>query len=210
MPIRLCPLVVLVATAALVVACENQRAQPVGPSSLSHPVSPSTPENGQSAVVAVPAQVASSRGASQHVVTLFDACDPETFNAALGAGSCARSGGVEFAKFLEQLGHHGAIGAWHFAPSTVTMQVGQLLVAKNRGGEAHTFTEVEEFGGGIVPELNDLTGLTNVAPECNQLMGSDFLAPGASSSEEEEEAGVENYQCCIHPWMRAQVRVTEK
>jgi hypothetical protein len=90
------------------------------------------------------------------------------------------------------------------------MQVGQMLVATNRGGETHTFTEVEEFGGGIVSQLNDLTGLTNVAPECNQLMGSDFLAPGASSSEEEEEAGVENYQCCIHPWMRAQVRVTEK
>jgi hypothetical protein len=68
----------------------------------------------------------------------------------------------------------------------------------------------QEFGGGIVPELNELTGLTTIAPECNQLVPSDFLAPGASSSEEEEEAGVEKYQCCIHPWMRAEVRITEK
>jgi len=49
-----------------------------------------------------------------------------------------------------------------------------------------------------------------VAPECTQLKDTDFLAPNASSSEEEEEAGVEKYQCCIHPWMRAQVRITEK
>ena len=90
------------------------------------------------------------------------------------------------------------------------MRVGQFLVATNRGGEAHTFTEVEEFGGGIVPQLNDVLGLTTVAPECSQLAGTDFIAPGASSSEKEEEAGVEKYQCCIHPWMRAQVRITDK
>jgi plastocyanin len=111
---------------------------------------------------------------------------------------------------VHEVGQHGSIGAWHFAPTNVTMRVGQLLVARNRGGETHTFTEVEEFGGGIVPELNELTGLTSIAPECNQLAAGDFLAPGASSSEEVEEAGVEKYQCCIHPWMRAQVRITEK
>ena len=88
--------------------------------------------------------------------------------------------------------------------------LGQLLVATNRGGETHTFTEVEEFGGGIAQQLNDLMGLTTVAPECNQLSGTDFIRPGASSSEKEDEAGVEKYQCCIHPWMRAQVRISEK
>jgi plastocyanin len=147
---------------------------------------------------------------SQHVVTLFDACDPETFNAALGEGMCTRSGGVRFDKFLEQLGQHHSIGAWHFAPSRVTMKVGELLVATNRGGEAHTFTEVEEFGGGFVDQLNQLTGLTEVAPECAALAGGGMIAPGESSSEEEEDAGVEKYQCCIHPWMRTEVRIAEK
>jgi hypothetical protein len=141
---------------------------------------------------------------------MFDACDPETFNAALGAGTCTRSGGVRFDKFLEQLAQHHSIGAWHFAPSNVSMRVGELLVASNRGGETHAFTEVDEFGGGIVPELNEAIGLTEVAPECTQLAGKDFLAPGASSSEEEEEAALEKYQCCIHPWMRAEVRIREK
>jgi hypothetical protein len=90
------------------------------------------------------------------------------------------------------------------------MKVGELLVARNRGGETHTFTEVDEFGGGFVDQLNRLTGLTEVAPECAALAGRGMIAPGDSSSEEEEAAGVEKYQCCIHPWMRAEVRIAEK
>jgi hypothetical protein len=97
-----------------------------------------------------------------------------------------------------------------FAPPNVTMRVGEDLVAINKGGETHTFTEVEEFGGGIVPVLNQLTGLTTIAPECQQLAAGDFIAPGGSSRETEHEAGVEKYQCCIHPWMRAEVRIAQK
>jgi len=193
-------IIVLAGAAAVFVGCEKNAAQPAAPSPLT---------NAQSVGVGEPAQLAAN-GESQHAVTIFDACDPETFNAELGAGTCTRSGGVRFASFIEQLGKHHSIGAWHFAPPEVTMRVGQMLVATNRGGEAHTFTEVEEFGGGIIPLLNQLTGLTSVAPECRQLAGGDFLAPGASFSEKEEDAGVEKYQCCIHPWMRAEVRIAQK
>ena len=193
-------IIVLAGAAAVLVGCERNAAQPAAPSPLT---------NAQSAALGEPAQVA-AKGESQHVVTMFDACDPETFNAELGDGTCTRSGGVRFASFIEQLGKHHSIGAWHFAPPEVTMRVGQTLVATNRGGETHTFTEVEEFGGGIVPLLNQLTGVTNVAPECSQLTGGDFVAPGASFSEKEEDAGVEKYQCCIHPWMRAEVRISQK
>jgi plastocyanin len=200
MSIRLHSVIIASTAAALFVACDHGPAQST---------SPSTVEHAQSAPIAGPAQSA-AKSAAQHVVALFDACDPETFDAALGAGTCTRSGGVRFATFLEQLGRHGSIGAWRFAPSEVTMQVGQMLVATNRGGETHTFTEVEEFGGGIVPQLNALTGLATIAPECGQLEPGDFLGPDASSMETEEDAGVEKYQCCIHPWMRAEVRVAAK
>jgi plastocyanin len=200
MSLRLCSFVALVVAAAVIVGCESR----------SQPVSPSTLENAPAAVVAGPAQLA-AKGPSQHVVSLFDACDPDTFNAALGEGACTRSGGVRFDTFLEQLGQHHSIGAWHFAPANVTMKVGELLVATNRGGEEHTFTEVDEYGGGVVQVLNELTGLTEVAPECAALgTTGGRIAPGASSSEEEEEAGVEKYQCCIHPWMRAEVRIAAK
>jgi len=200
MSIRLQSLIVFVGSATVFFGCERNTAQPAAPSSLT---------NDQSVVVSQPAQLA-AKGASQHVVTMFDACDPETFNAAIGAGTCTRSGGVRFDSFVAQLEKHHSIGAWHFAPPEVTMQVGQMLVATNRGGETHTFTEVEEFGGGIVPLLNQLTGLTEVAPECNRLAPRDFIAPGTSSSETTDESGVEKYQCCIHPWMRAEVRIAEK
>jgi len=199
MSLRSGSFVALIAAAVVIVGCENR----------SQPASPSTLENAPAAVVAGPAQLA-VKGPSQHVVSLFDACDPETFNAALGEGACTRSGGVRFDMFLEQLGRHHSIGAWHFAPSNVTMKVGELLVATNRGGEMHTFTEVDEFGGGLVPQLNELTGLTEVAPECAALGTGGRIAPGTSTSEEEEDAGVEKYQCCIHPWMRTEVRIAEK
>jgi hypothetical protein len=202
MSTRLCSVVLVLGT-VLVVGCES------GPSSPSRPTPlATTPDAADTASSGRSMQpVASS---ATHTVTMFDACDPETFNAAVGEGTCVRSGGVQFSRFLEELGRHGFVGAWRFAPSNVRMQVGQVLEAVNRGGEVHTFTEVEEFGGGIVPDLNQLSGQTTVAPECMQLQPDDFIAPGGSSSEEEDEAEVEKYQCCIHPWMRAEVRITEK
>ena len=35
-----------------------------------------------------------SRGGEQRLITMTDACDPQTFDAVLGAGTCTRSGGV--------------------------------------------------------------------------------------------------------------------
>lgn len=198
MHLRFSSCVAVVAAAAAIVGCENS-SQPVSPSAL----------DSSTAVVGGPAQLAATHQ-SQHVVTLFDACDPETFNAALGPGACTRSGGVRFDTFLEQLGLHHSVGAWHFTPTNVMMKTGELLVATNRGGEVHTFTEVDDFGGGVVPQLNQLAGLTEVAPECAALGRGGRIAPGASSSEKEDEAGVEKYQCCIHPWMRTEVRIVEK
>jgi plastocyanin len=140
---------------------------------------------------------------------MSDACEPESFNAALGPGSCVGNGGVRFAKFLQLLGRHQKAGAWHFAPSSLKVRVGQELLAVNRGGEEHTFTEVEEFGGGIVPDLNALAGEPVPAPECLALAPGDFVAPGGSTTDDVEEEGTELYQCCIHPWMRTVVAARE-
>lgn len=197
MTIRSCMFAIVAATAATV-ACEGKSSQPSGPTALQ--------SREMTANLAAASQSA-AMGAAQHTVTMFDACDPDTFNAAIGPGTCSRPGGVRFESFVAELTRHHSAGAWHFAPSQVNMHVGQELVANNRGGETHTFTEVEEFGGGVVPFLNNLVGLTTVAPECNQAA---MLPPGASSREVEHEAGTEKYQCCIHPWMRAEVRISEK
>jgi hypothetical protein len=150
-------------------------------------------------------QLESKVGAKQRLIQMMDACDPESFNAAIGAGTCSRQGGLDFTKFLALLGKHQQVGAWHFAPSTVNARVGQELVASNGGGEVHTFTEVEEFGGGILPLLNTLSGTPVPAPECLALAAGDFVPPGGTFTDEVEEVGTERYQCCIHPWMRTVV-----
>jgi len=200
MTVRSCGFVA-VAAAALAIACEGKSSTPVAPSTLQ-----------DQAGAAIPGTLAPmSASAAQHAVTMFDACDPETFNAVIGPGTCTRSGGVRFEDFVAQLTRHHSIGAWHFAPSQVTMRVGQELVANNRGGEAHTFTEVEHFGGGIIPALNAASGNPVEAEECKSVTpANDFIAPGQSRVDVADEEGAELYQCCIHPWMRAEVRISEK
>jgi plastocyanin len=154
-------------------------------------------------------QLETIRGGEQRLITMTDACDPQTFDAVLGVGACTRNGGVQFAKFLQLLGKHQKVGAWHFAPTEVKAKVGQELLAVNRGGEEHTFTEVEEFGGGIVPDLNVLAGVPDPAPECLAGTPADLVPPGGSTTDDVEEEGTELYQCCIHPWMRTVVTAHE-
>ncbi len=72
---------------------------------------------------------------------------------------------------------------------------------RNAGGRPHTFTEVANFGGGKVPDLNE--GL-EVAPECP---GSVDIAPGDSIKVSGLSVGNHRFQCCIHPWMRALIKV---
>jgi hypothetical protein len=89
--------------------------------------------------------------------------------------------------------------------------VGGRIAALNMGGEEHTFTEVENFGGGIIPALNTASGTPTEAPECAALASNALIAPGATfMTDAADEVGVEHYQCCIHPWMRANVTVVSR
>jgi plastocyanin len=142
-------------------------------------------------------------------VSMQDQCDPTSFNAALGAGACSRQGSVTFAQFNTELSATQQVASWRYVPPNLTVRVGQSITATNDGGEVHTFTEVAQFGGGIVPSLNQASGNTTVAPECQQLSASDMVAAGTTfTADPETTVGVEHYQCCIHPWMRATVTVT--
>jgi plastocyanin len=139
-------------------------------------------------------------------VAIQDECDPASFNAALGAGSCTRQGIVTFSAFNAELNSTHQVSAWRFVPTSLSISIGQSIAAKNNGGEVHTFTEVAQFGGGIVPALNSASGNTVEAPECKTLTPADMVMPGATfTTDPETSAGTELYQCCIHPWMRAVV-----
>jgi len=163
--------------------------------------------------VSAPSTLRADRSSHDHTKTvrIMDECDPATFDAAIGQpGSCVRNGGMKFDQFVSVLTHLQTVPAWKFAPDNVNIRVGDVLAATNAGGEGHTFTEVEEFGGGVVDFLNALSGTPKKAPECVALALSDLVAPGATKSEVTYEACDEKYQCCIHPWMRAVVHIAEK
>jgi plastocyanin len=143
-------------------------------------------------------------------VDLHDQCDPATFNAAIGPGTCTgNNGGVPFDMFVAEVTKTQQAGAWHMAPGIVRMRDGEALQAHNTGGETHTFTEVAEFGGGFVDFLNQLSGNPVPAPECDPNSNPEiqFVGPGQKTDPDFEDPGVHHYQCCIHPWMRTDVVV---
>jgi plastocyanin len=160
-------------------------------------------------LVLVPVAGASATSATRQVQALDD-CDPVTFNAAVGPGTCVKSGSTTFSEFIAQLLAQGRAPAWRFAPGQLKLAAGGTLAANNRGGEDHTFTEVASFGGGCIAALNNLLGLTPV-PECAGFPGGAFAAtlvpPGGTVTTKPLTPGVHRFQCLIHPWMRTTVTV---
>jgi hypothetical protein len=146
--------------------------------------------------------------APERRVTIGDACDGPSFNAAIGAPVCDRAGGLTFDKFIGQLVQFGMAPAWRFSQRSFVLGAGGTIEAYNVGGEAHTFTEVAAFGGGCVAELNAVLGLTPV-PECGDpsLFGSTLILPGGELEVEDLSAGTHLFECLIHPWMRSTVVV---
>jgi len=156
-----------------------------------------------------------SYAAGARIIRMEDQCDPETFNAVFGDGTCVSSHrGVTFEHFINELMHTQRAGGWMFSPRQVNVTEDQSFQAQNNGGEVHTFTEVDEFGGGFIPELNELSGNPVPAPECLALTQQpgfpnieELIPAGGKSEAEREDAGTHHYQCCIHHWMRTDVTV---
>jgi plastocyanin len=164
---------------------------------------------GIAAALACAAVAAPAAGAP--MVKVRDACDPATFNAVLGAGACVGGGNVTFDAFIDRLIRTGDHPLWRFTPGRATVPAGQTIPVSNVGGEFHTFSRTEEFGGGFVEELNDLLGLEQIADGCTQPPGAGNLFLGAGDSGTISTAalgsGTHRFLCCIHPWMRATYRV---
>ena len=146
-------------------------------------------------------------GPSHRTVQILDDCDAATFNAVLGPGNCVKDGDVTFEEFVGSLISGSPHPAWRFSPAWVKLDAGGTVTAKNRGGEFHTFTEVAQFGGGCVPEINALMGLQAV-PECanaGMLFGTTGVAPGGSLTTAPLSAGTHRFMCIIHPSQRTTV-----
>lgn len=147
------------------------------------------------------------------VVRMDDECDPKTFNAALDPKAeapsppCLGGGDVTFGEFAAALnlqvgGHHD----WKFEDSSLDMKSGGTLHVVNSGGETHSFTEVVNFGMGIVPPLNSAVPETGPAIPVADL-NPNFVDSGLSADVKGLTDGVHRFQCLIHPWMRSTVTV---
>ncbi len=166
--------------------------------------------------VLVTAPMATAGGGDTERVRLKDDCEQASFNAAIGPGTCVGDGDTTFADFIEQLADNGleaneSADDWEFKPGRFHIDAGDRLRVVNIGGEFHTFTEVTEFGGGCVPELNEALGLdpTDVVDECEDpsLFATTGVPAGRTIHVHGLPAGTHKFECLIHPWMQSVVTV---
>jgi hypothetical protein len=151
------------------------------------------------------------------VVKVRDSCTP-SFNVFFQDPTICQQldGKVDIFAFLDYLSKHLMHPLWRFDPQSFDLPVGKHVQLQNLGGEFHTWTEVANFGGGIITALN--FGAPTV-PECGL---PDKLAPesiknvyldyqdsesGATAGTSALPAGSHKFMCCIHPWMQTVVQV---
>jgi plastocyanin len=141
-------------------------------------------------------------------IAMRDDCDPTDPAWAPTGGCLLRRGDVRFAEFSAELSSPFSLAvvghqAWRNDPSYLEIFSGKRVRVRNEGGRAHTFTEVAQFGGGKIPNPALNKGLIT-APECPNSVD---IPPGGSTEVSALSAGNHKFQCCIHPWMRAMIKV---
>jgi hypothetical protein len=155
-------------------------------------------------------------GLTDHTIKILDNCLPGDpgWDPTGGCTLKEQEGDVPFAEFgallvspLTQPPFGQLIGhpSWRNEPSYSSLDARKNIDVKNDGGRAHSFTEVANYGGGFVAPLN--IGLS-MAPECNPALVT-VLQPGDNERISGLAPGLHKFQCCIHPWMRAAVRINE-
>jgi hypothetical protein len=143
-------------------------------------------------------------------IRMYDDCEPTSFNAVLGPGTCIGKGHTTFDEFIAELAATQDVHTWRNQPSAMLLNVGRPTLIENRGGEDHTFTQVAEFGGGVVDVLNNLSGNPVKAPECLgpiELIHAGEAVEGPLAGSSALSVGSHKFQCCIHPWMRTVIEV---
>jgi hypothetical protein len=141
-------------------------------------------------------------------ISIMDYCDPTDPGWTPTGGCLSKEGDVTFAEFnalLTSVLSAAVVGhpAWRFQPSFAETDPDGSVRITNDGGRQHTFTEVAQFGGGFIPPLSN-PGLTP-AREC--LANPQVLDPGDRLVVRGLAEGNHRFQCCIHPWMRAFIKV---
>lgn len=149
--------------------------------------------------------------AGAHNVQLLDDCDPDDPAWDATGGCTLKKGDVTFDEFVDETDSHdlsaAVIGhlAWRNDPGYLKIEVGDTVNVKNKGGRLHTFTRVDDFGGGRIPNPVLNFGL-ETAPECIDSSATD-VPPGATLKVKDLSEGNHHFQCSLHPWMRTLIKV---
>lgn len=158
-------------------------------------------------LLSVPAATWSAQGGDRRI-KMYDDCEQQSFDAVIGEGTCVGDGRTTFEEFVAELEATQDAEDWNFNRERTKVREERSIVVDNEGGEVHTFTEVDEFGGGFIDFLNQISGNPVPAPECERQDPGPFVPAGGSVTLPAGEAGEErNFMCCIHPWMRSTVAV---
>jgi plastocyanin len=158
------------------------------------------------ATVAAAAGPAMASSPKNHEFELRDECEATSFNAQFGPGFCTRTGsGVTFQEFSQKLTEGGS-GAWWIRWRDRTIDAGDSVSAKNVGGIFHTFTEVQQYGKGCIPDFN--VAVTEEVNNCDfSKFGTTAVPQGTTLGAQKLDVGVHKFQCLIHPWMRSTITV---
>ena len=153
--------------------------------------------------------VTAQSNSNDNRISMIDSCDPNDPEWA-PQGCFKRGGDVTFDEFGELLttplggsliGHP----AWRNEPSHLTAGSGRTIKVTNNGGRGHTFTKVTQFGGGTIGGLNVGLARADGCPASPANLA--VVLPGDSIEVKGLSADLHRFQCCIHPWMRATIRV---
>lgn len=141
-------------------------------------------------------------------ITMLDDCDPSDPN--WPAPGCFKRGGdVTLAEFFALLTGPGGVlfghPSWRNEPSHLTARQGRTVRVRNDGGRGHTFNKVVAFAGGTIGDLNAGLPRADGCPASPDALA--VVVPGGSIDVTGLGVGLHQYQCCIHPWMRATIRV---
>jgi len=147
-------------------------------------------------------------------VKALDDCEAISFNTALGFVACQGDGKTTFDRFIKQLMRHGDAHKWRFEPDRFDLPRGKTIKLENLGGEDHTWTEVAQFGGGygffpfLDPSVNPECDPNNPGPNNVDLEYLD-VEDGATAGSADLPQGMHKFECCVHPWMHAIVKVNK-
>jgi plastocyanin len=152
-------------------------------------------------------------GGGAELIRVEDDCDPVTFTAdpTLPPDLCDPrfDGDTSPAELFAEVAEEQEAGKWRFHPDETHIRRGESLHVVNRGGEFHTFTPVEAFGDGCIPDPRLSIGEAPVA-ECkdfDELAQTTGLPFRGKLTVTPRDVSEHLYQCLIHPWMRTTVEV---